>query len=262
MDYEKSYCHNKLKDELYQRQKSNHGYSQRAFARDLKVHPATMALILKGQRPVPKKNIDFIVNYLELTPTEEAIFKETAISKKNKEADGFTSDEYLNRYIVDESHYKVIAEWEHYAVLTLLETDDFSANKQNISKRLNLPRARVEAVVKNLLLAELIKENDEIYTLTKGPLRTTEDIESKALRVSHKETLDMGKQKIDDCDVLSRDFSSITVAVNPENIKEAKKLIRSFRKKLASVLKVGKKTEVYQIAIQLFPLTDNNQENQ
>ncbi len=75
------------------------------------------------------------------------------------------------------------------------------------------------------------------------------------------DTLDMGKNKLEEVELELRDFSSMTIAGNPEKLAEAKTIIREFRQKLASLLRDGEKTEVYQIAIQLYPLIKTSKEN-
>jgi len=48
----------------------------------------------------------------------------------------------------------------------------------------------------------------------------------------------------------------MTMAIDPKNLPEAKKLIREFRKNLSVLLEEGTKTEVYDLNIQLLPATD------
>jgi uncharacterized protein (TIGR02147 family) len=261
MNYEANYYSSKLKETLVQRQRVNSRYSLRAFSRDLGMHPATLTLVLQEKRPLPKKNVDFVVNKLEMTPSEEAIFRESLTLNKTFLDKINVSSEYMNRYILDDSQYKAIAEWEHYAVITLMETKTFESSIKYISERLNISELRTQTVLRNLEIAQLIEQNEKgEYILLKGPLRTTEDISSKALRISHKETLEMSKNKLDEVEIELRDFSSMTVAVDPKNISEAKTIIREFRKKMATLLRDGEKTEVFQLAIQLYPLTNIEKE--
>lgn len=263
MNYEANYYSKKLKEVLVQKQRVNKNYSLRAFSRDLDMHPATLTLVLQEKRPLPKKNIENVIQKLEMNPSEEAIFRESLIRKKHTILDQVeVSEEYHNRFILDDSQYKAIAEWEHYAVITLMETDNFESSIKHICERLEISQMRAETVLRNLEIAQLIGKNEQgNYVLLKGPLRTTEDISSKALRVSHKETLDMSKTKLDEVEVELRDFSSMTVAVDPKNLPEAKTIIREFRKKMASLLRDGERTEVFQLAIQLYPITNIQKES-
>ena len=52
-----------------------------------------------------------------------------------------------------------------------------------------------------------------------------------------------------------RDFTSMTMAIDPEKLTEAKKKIREFRRGLSEFLEAGKKEEVYRLNIQLVPVT-------
>jgi uncharacterized protein (TIGR02147 family) len=65
----------------------------------------------------------------------------------------------------------------------------------------------------------------------------------------------MGIQKIDEIEIELRDFSSLTLVIDPQKINEAKQVIKEFRKKMTSLSMQDNPQEVYQLAIQFFPLT-------
>ena len=120
MNYETNYYSSKLKETLVQKQRVNSNYSLRAFSRDLRMHPSTLSMVMQAKKQLPKKNVDFVIQQLEMTPTEESIFRESLVKKHMSALDKIEiSSEYNNRFIIDDSHYKAIAEWEHYAVNTL-----------------------------------------------------------------------------------------------------------------------------------------------
>lgn len=256
MNTEQDYHLHKIKECLSIKQKQNPHYSLRAYARDLGVHPATLSQVINGNRPLPVKNATAIADRLSLGPKERTLFLESLYQSKTS-LDKITIDKTVDRFILDESHHKVLAEWEHYAVLTLFDVDGFNPSVEEISERLNIKATRTEVVLSNLFTAGLLKrdENDGI-TKSHASVRTTEDITSVALKESHKEALEMGKQKLDEIDIMLRDFSSTTVAVDLEKLAEAKTIIREFRQKMASLLRDGNRTDVYQLAIQFYPLTN------
>jgi uncharacterized protein (TIGR02147 family) len=246
-----------LRSALDNKQLQNKSYSLRAMARDLDMAPSTLSLVFKGKRQLPKKNLPTVLDYLSMTPVEESLFRESYFKTKTKLNNIKVSEHYLKRVMIDENHYNILAKWEYYAVLTLMECDDFCSDHTWISKRLTLKVDRVNGVMKGLIAAKLIEINlVGEYKLTQGPLRTTEDINSKALKTSHLETLDIGKEKLESVAVELRDYSSMTVAIDPSKLQEAKAVIREFRQKMGSLLRDGEKTEVYQMAIQLYPLTE------
>ena len=100
--------------------------------------------------------------------------------------------------------------------------------------------------------------NNNFYTTT----RVVQDGVLPTGEIHYKREVIMfdSKSKLDDVPVEFRDFSSMTIAVDPEKLPEAKAVIREFRQKMASLLRDGNKTEVFQFALQLYPLTDMNSE--
>lgn len=256
MNTEHEYHVTKIKECLSVKQKQNPHYSLRAYARDLGVHPATLSQVINGNRPLPFKSAETVVTKLNLGPKERTLFLESLYSSKTS-LDKIKVDKSIDRFILDESNHKVLAEWEHYAVLTLFDVEGFKPTVSEISRRLKIKENRTEIVLNNLFIAGLLArdENDEIRKVH-DVVRTTEDISSVALRESHKETLEMGKNKLDEVDMMLRDFSSTTVAVDLEKLAEAKTIIREFRQKMAALLRDGNRTDVYQLAIQFYPLTE------
>lgn len=255
MSTQESYYILKMREELSLKQRANPHYSLRAFARDLGLHSSTLSSIFKGHRPLPVKNSKHVASKLNLGAKERTLFLESLYRTKTK-MDEIKIDSNDDRFIIDEAHYKVIAEWEHFAVETLLEVTDFEATEMSIAQRLGITPTRAKVVVQNLLTYGLVRydENGKLVKIHER-IRTPEDVANQALRDGHKETLEMGKSKLDEIDVELRDFSSMTVAMDLSRMPEVKTIIREFRQKMMALLKDGQKTDVCQLAIQFYPLT-------
>lgn len=254
MEQQTYYIH-KLKEKLSQKQKENPHYSMRAYARDLNVNPATLCQVLNGKRGLPFKRAYDVSQNLILTPKEQTLFMESFHRSKTNIDDIKISD-LDERFILDESYYSVIAEWEHYAVLEFFNFEYFEITKEFISQKLQITELRSEVVINNLLNSGLISiDSNGAYAKAHSDIRTTEDISSSALKKSHKETLEMGINKLEEIEVELRDFSTETIAVDVEKLSEAKTIIREFRQKMTTLLKDGKKMDVFQLAIQFYPLT-------
>ncbi len=247
----------KLKECLSQRQKANPSYSLRAYSKYLDIHSSTLSQILKGKRSLPLKRAVDVTQKLALCPKEKTFFMESFYRQKTN-IDNIEINRLDRRYILDESYYKVIAEWEHYAVLELFNLDSLDVSIQGISRQLDINNNRAEVVLNNLINCGLItKDEDGSLKKTYPDVKTTEDIKNKALKESHIEALQVGATKLEEIEVELRDFSSTTVAVDLEKLSEAKTIIREFRQKMSSLLRDGKKTDVFQLAIQFYPLTNN-----
>lgn len=257
MEAKQAYYLSKLKEDLSLRQRQNSRYSLRAYARDIGVHPATLSQVLKEKRPLPLKDSTTVIARLNLGPKERTLFMESLLKGKCG-LDQIKIDDSDERFMLDESHHKVVAEWEHYAVMELYNLSEAECSVEYICRRFGISATRAEVVLHNLLTCGLLKltEDGKIEKVHTS-VRTTEDVVSQALKDSHKEALKMGAEKLDEIEVALRDFSSLTVALDPKKLLEAKTVIREFRQKMAALLRDGDKTDVYQLAIQFYPLTVN-----
>jgi uncharacterized protein (TIGR02147 family) len=258
METQTTYYQLKMKDVLSMKQRENSHYSLRAFARDLEIHPGTLAKVINGERPLPIKNVQGVMGKLKLTPSERTLFMESLLRKKTN-IDSIRIEPLDTRYIVDDSNYKVISEWEHFIVTDLFEIKSFERTTEDVARRLNIPLNRAEVVVENLIISGLLTMDEKGKLVNvHGAVKTTEDIKSQALQESHKETLEMGLSKLDEIEVELRDFSSMAQAIDLDQLLDAKTIIREFRQKMSALLRNGKnKTEVYQLAIQFYPITKN-----
>ena len=86
-------------------------------------------------------------------------------------------------------------------------------------------------------------------------LTTSADVPSRALRKYHRQNLMLAESSLESDPVELRDISATNMAIDPRHLPKAKKLIRSFRRKLSRLLEMGEKTEVYTLSVQLFPNT-------
>lgn len=255
METRKAYYINKLKEGLVLRQQSNPRYSLRAFARDLSVDSSTLSQILNGKRPIPAKIAKDVARKLELDAKETTLFVES-INRSQTSIDSIKIAPLDKRFMLDDSYFKVIAEWEHYAVLDLYDLEDFRPTTEYIERKLNLTESRTLQVLSNLEVCGLLVKTKSGYKKAHPDIRTTEDSRGEALNQAHLEELELAKIKLKEIEKEFRDFSSSTYAIDPEKMDEAKTIIREFRQKMGALLKSGEKKEVYMLAIQFYPLTD------
>ena len=253
----------KLKEALFAKQRTNPSFSLRAYARFLKIHPPTLSAVLNKKRPLSFKSASQITERLQLSPKEKALFLRSVREQKKSLNDINLPLLEPSQILNDESHYKVIAEWEHYAILSLMETEGFVSTSDQaiecIAKRLGITALRASTCVENLLETGLIVKNKSgSLTKTHGSVCTTEDIVSSALQKSHKENFELANKKLESTPVELRDYSSITLSLDPDLLTEAKQVIRRFRKELSSLVEAGRSREVYQLSVQLFPLSELN----
>lgn len=248
-----------IQDDLQRRQQDNPSYSLRAYARDVGMNPSSLSQVLKGKRPLPARDAETIAKRLKLNSVERTRFMESVL-RTGTSLDQIKIVEVDDRLILDETHYDVIAQWEHYAALELFDLTDFRVDRASIARRLKITPERTDEVVANLIRAKFIKQHpDGHFVRIQGDFKTTEDVSMAALRESHLETLEMAMQKLEVA-VELRDFSSATYAIDPDKLGEVKTIIREFRMKMGALLASGEKKEIYQLGIQFFPLTELQQD--
>ena len=257
METKLPYYVTKIKDCLSVKQKENAHYSLRAFAKDIEIHHGTLAHVLNGIRHLPTKAADSVVNKLRLSPKERTLFMESLLRKKHS-LDSIKIDESDERFILDESFYKVLAEWEHTAILELFNIVGFDGSLEEIISRLSLSKNRAEVALNNLIVCGfLIIGEGEKLNLAAPEFRIADNIKDQALKDCHLESMKLALEKIESVEDELRDFSSTTVALSLDKLPEAKSIIREFHIKMLALLNESEpKTEVFQLAIQFFPLTN------
>lgn len=235
---------------------SNPSYSLRAFAKKLAMSPGAVSELLKGQRRASLRVAEKVADKLLLDPQERATLFEQFPQRLKRRRSGQPEVQVLKYRQLTSDQFELIAEWQHYAILSLMETVDFHASISWISKRLGISRVASEQAFKRLLRLGLVAKNTEgKYSLTSVRCRTTDDITSVSLRRAHAQNLENAKISLERDVVEKRDFTFITMAIRPDRIPQAKEKIRKFQDEISTLLEEAPQTEVYQMCIQLFPLS-------
>ncbi|MCB0367697.1 MAG: TIGR02147 family protein, partial [Bdellovibrionales bacterium] len=218
----------------------------RSFAAYLGVSPATLSQIISGKRGVSFKRLNMIMEKLGLTPKEQSRALR-AIKRKKQENQKTT--------VLREDQFRLISDWHHYAILSLGELDDNQADPRWIAQRLNIKVDEANEAIARLQRMGIIQISEGRFRQVADPLNTTSDIPSSSIRRYHKGILGLAQNRIDHIPVDRRHFTSITMAVNTSNLEEAKRITQEYKDDMANLLEEGSLDDVYQLSIQLFPLT-------
>lgn len=237
-------------DETFKRRKSkNTKYSMRAFARDLRLPASKLSEILSGKGYPGAGLTKNLVSSLKLDATEakaleKMIGKHKELQKKS-----------CGAHVLAEDEFALIAGLEHYGIIHLLETTDCIHDTRWLAQRLGLPMEKIVLALGRMQRLGLIKILDGKITPVHGKRTTSHDIPSKVLRDSHREVLNHAIDSLEKTAIHDRNITSITFAVNKEKLAEANELIKDFRRKIATLLSHGPTSEVYNLNVQLVPLT-------
>lgn len=237
-----------LKKTYADRCRRNPQYSLRAFARSLNIDSSTLSAILRGKRPLTAKTAQHLIEALGIRNPQESneLLLGVIGSKPNQTPD-------YNELTMEAA--EVISSWEHFAILAVLELDDFQANNSNIARRLNLPLGLAIEALGRLELLGLAENHDGKWKLTGKNLATPANISSTVLREPLRQCIEKSLQSLENDPLEMRDFSGMTMAISSKKLREAKRMILEFRRKLSAYLEDGTKDSVYRLNIQLFPIS-------
>ena len=237
----------RLSNEFTRARAKNPSYSLRAFSNRLGIQVSALSEILNGKRIISKKMGFRILSGLGINPVES----KNILSQSKIEDEAHLSLDY----------FKAVSDWYYFAILSLAEISNFKADPDWISHRLNISRKEAKIALDRLIKLEMLVENEDgSYEASGIQYKTPTDILNISLKNHTIQTLELATKSVVNDPVEKRDFSTITMAIDPLNLDEAKKMIKSFRKRLSKKLESGNKKEVYKLAIQLFPLSRENNE--
>lgn len=240
-----------LENLLAEKIKKNPKFSLRAFARMVDVSPAVLSRILSGKRKLTFNLATRIADALHLGPIE----RETLYSFfTGAESEKSETDLHEKELSID--CFNAMKEWYHYGITQLLFIDSFNEDPKWIAKMLSITELEAKMAIDRLLRLEILDrdENGKIFR-TSTHLSTSTDIASAGIRHFQKQILEKSIESLERDDILERDITSITIAINEDRIPEAKKEIMRFRKKMAEFLAEGEKTRVYNLGVHLIPLS-------
>ncbi len=150
--------------------------------------------------------------------------------------------------------YHLISEWYHFAIQSYLEIRSNKSETSQIANYFSLKPHLVSQALERLARQGLIIHKNGKYYVTGDQVNSPDGEVNISLKRAHHRNLDLAKDSLMEDDIDSRDFTSMTMAVDPAKLPQAKKMIREFRDELCEFLESGKKQSVYKVCFQLFPL--------
>ena len=236
-----------LNEDFLKKTEKNPQYSLRSYAKWLGINPTSLSLFLNGKRGLALSAKKRIALKLDL-PVE------TLAQILNKDS---PSSHLFNEIALDKIH--LISDWFYFAVLSLMETKEFQDSPKWIARRLNITqRQATSALVKLEKLGMAIRDKAGILRASGKSFQAPDHISSVIMRRTHYQALELARASLDHVPLELRDFSAMTMAIDPAKLPHAKKRIKFFRRRLCSQLESGKKKEVYRLCIQLFPLSSGD----
>lgn len=250
-----------LRSEFERREKHNPSYSLRAYARDLETIPSRLSEILSKKQGLSPEKASAFAKKLGLNPLETNFFvalveKEHGRSKLARDAAHIRLKKFghKDQKKMSMEVFKLISNWEHLAILELVQLSGARSDIPWIAKRLEITSTHAKECVERLLhVGLLVKKNGRIKRVDDSIFIWPAEIPSEAIKNYHKGVITKSLNSLFTQAIEKREFSSMVMPIDSDKIPEAKKMIREFSFELNKFLTDSKKKDrIYYYASQFF----------
>lgn len=253
-----------LKDELARRIRHNPRYSLRAFARDLVLSPSRLSEVLSGKQGLSRSAAQKIAGRLGWKGSEAERFidlveSQHARSHSDREAAHArikARQRNQEEFTLELESFRVIADWYHFAILELMQVQDFDSDPRWIARRLGLSTIEVQHALERLARLELIKvdaKGQVSLVHSSGQVRAEIPVDcvrsfltqigERALRALHFQT------------TKERESRARIIAIDRRKVAQAQQAIREFENSFCKEFAVSEsKDSLYCLAVQFFDL--------
>jgi len=255
-----------IKEIIEKKNAGNRRFSLRTLAKKMQIPSGRLSEIFSGKRRLTDYYLEKIFVALKLSEEEVALIRNAHYKETYTDPEESSNHEAT---LLTREHIDQLISWKLYAIMSFLETTAYteiaqgksasSFHTEEIGKALSLPTAEAQALLKTMEFARFIEWNDaKKKWLTRLSNTTTGyDIPSQAIQNYHLKILDLAKEKLPKVSVANRDYSSMTMTLDPKDLVRAKKMLRDFRQKFTAKLEASPRKKVYQLSMQFFPLTSD-----
>jgi uncharacterized protein (TIGR02147 family) len=248
-----------LRDEYAILRRRNPAYSLRAFAKKTGLSSAALSEILNGKRRASIKIASRIADRLGLDPKRKDALLSVYPQKLTRKRSGQEIIVARKAMQLSLDEFRLVSEWHHFAILSLAEIAGFKGDATWVSRRLGIRMQDAQSAMERMERLGMFIRNAKGELIPSGQSYTSSDgVSDASVRSSHAQDLELLRKSIEEDDIEKRDFTAVTMAIDPDKLPEARKRIRRFRDEICQFLESGDKKEVYKLCIQTIPLSKEN----
>lgn len=240
----------------------NKNYSLRSYAKDLGLAVSTLTEVLAGKYGLSPERATEVAEKLNLSTIQSEHFCNLVTMRFSRKAEAREEarravEKRLSTHTqeVPTDQFKTIAQWQHSALLRLMETKSYVQDTAWIARRLGMTPEEVSPFFDRLERLNLITREDGRFKAT-GELVTVGDgRSSEALRQAHKDIMLKAMVAIEEAPMSERQMSSTMFPIDKEDLDAAKEELTQFRRHFAAKYCKGKNADdVYVLGMQFFSL--------
>lgn len=229
--------------------------------------PNYLKLIMDGDRNLTDDSVKKMVRGLELSEDEARFFADLVdfeqasdAAKKNEAYERVAaSQQFRQARRLDHSMFEYLSRWYLPAIREMAAHDDFTDDPAWVAERVFPPISQGQAADALDLLFEmglLVRDDDGAITRGEPTWTTGHEVRSLAIGNYHRQMLERAAESVEEVPREMRDLSQLTVVIEATTVHDLKERIHAFRESLIERCeRDGGREVVYQIGIQLFPLS-------
>lgn len=248
------------------KKRKNPSFSLRAVAKKMEVSASYFSEILSGKKRLPLSRVSQVAKTLGMDSVAQDQLTVLLQRELLKLAPGESSSKVLPRKAIqsfdpvpEEKDFSILEKWYHVALLDLVASPQFQTDPQWISQILGITQTAAENSFKTLVRLKYLKEERGQWIKTQKKIRLPTTKSHEAVRNFHKQMIEKALEELE-FNISEEAFgrrliSGITITADPMKVDQAKQILAEALHEAAEVLMDGDCTEVYQLNLQVFPLT-------
>jgi len=254
-----------LRDYYDEKKAGNPYMSYRYLGNHMNVDPGFLIKVMQGKLHLAERSIWQVCTFFKFSERESLYFE--TLVRYNKAKTPSDIKLYFEKLMglretrakpLEEFQYAFYQKWYHSAIHALLSIYKFRGSYKKLAALLSPPITAREAQesIQLLMKTGMVRlGEDGIYRPTDPFLTSGEKWHSTAIRDFQKETISLSAQSLDLHEKEDRDISTVTVALSSKDLPEIRERIRQLRQSILTLDNEFIPDTVYQINIQVIPVT-------
>jgi uncharacterized protein (TIGR02147 family) len=252
--------------DFYEQKKRESPYmSYRYLGGKLGLDPGFLLKVMQGKLHLSEKSIPQLCSFFNFAERESSYFE--ILVRYNKAKSPSDIKLYFEKLIatrdsrarpVQESQYAFYQKWYHGAIHALLSIYEFTGNFKELSSLLSpsITAAEARDSIRLLMRLKMVKKDASgVFRPIDAMVTSGEKWQAAAIRDFQKESILLSAQSLDQHPKEERDVSTVTITLNEKELPEIRERIRQLRQSILSLDEDVVPDRVYQLNIQLFPVT-------
>lgn len=256
-----------LADFYEEKKVGNHCISYRYLGNKLNLDPGFLLKVIQGKHHLADKSVPHLCTFFKFSPREAEYFGMLVHYNKAKAApdiklyfEKLTALRDSRARPLQEFQYAFYQKWHHSAIHALLSIYEFKGSFKELAAQLSPPITAEQARESIGLLQKLKmvhRDDAGVYRPADAFVTSGEKWQSGAVQHFQKETIQLSAEALDRHAKEIRDISTVTAAISSKDLPEIRERIRQLRQSILTLQNDNEPDTVYQINIQVIPVTKN-----